>query len=205
MKINLMLGGDKPKNFPRSEVWAAVDGGLNYLLEENIEPIVVYGDFDTYTLKNNKINLLVDKKESQELTDSEYAIDKLIEQYPNLKEIVIYAATGGRIDHLLANIMLLSKYRDKSIKISICDDYNYIFVINSGRNILKKYIEYKYISFLPVFSNTKLTIRGAKYNCSELVLTNYRANATSNEFLEEDIEVNNNNACLVVYSKDKVV
>lgn len=197
-EINLMLGGLKPKNIV-SGFWCGVDEGARYLLKNNIVPLIVYGDLDSINLKLNE-KIIIRKKESQDLTDSDFAIQSVLKDFPNIGIINLYGATGKRLDHFFGNIMLLN---NEKVKVNIIDDNNLIFISKIQENILEYKKEYKYISFVPIFENTIITINNAKYNVENYKLTLEKPNATSNEFCsEENIILITNKKCLVIYSKD---
>ena len=99
--------------------------------------------------------------------------------------------------------MLLNNEKYSNVKISIIDDNNIITVAHSGQNIFERIEGYKYFSIVPIYKDTKMTIKNSKYEVEGLVLTLNRPNATSNEFANEkaiELEVSSN--VLVIYSKD---
>lgn len=201
-ELNVMLSGQKPNKIPNGD-WVAVDGGFNYLITNNIEPIAIYGDFDSLTDKPEKYNYI--KKESQDLTDSEFALLTIHKNFPKIKRLNIYGATGNRLDHFFANILLLrnSILRDANVDISIIDDNNFIYIGKKGTNDIEYKKEYRYISFVPLEDKTKITLINAKYSVEDYLLTIDRANAISNEFLNDsNIILEANKECLIIYSKD---
>ena len=83
------------------------------------------------------------------------------------------------------------------------DDNNIITVAKKGENIFSAKKGYKYFSIIPIFQDTKMTIKNSKYEVENLLLTLDRPNATSNEFCgEKDIKLEVNKNVLVIYSKD---
>ena len=70
-------------------------------------------------------------------------------------------------------------------------------------NIFEKIEEYKYFSIVPIYEDTKMTIKNSKYEVENLILTLNRPNATSNEFANgKAIELEVSSNVLVIYSKD---
>ena len=204
VEINLMLGGDMPKNFPKNENWAGVDKGASYLLKNNIYPIYSFGDFDSINIEDKKTLAKKSKifiKESQNEVDLEFALDKLLNLI-NVEKINIYGATGARLDHFLGNIMLLRNEKYKNVRIDVIDDNNIITISRAGENVFRKKENYKYFSVVPLESATTMTICGAKYDAENLLLTTTRPNATSNEFLKDEITLIVDKDVLVIYSKD---
>lgn len=204
-ELNLMFGGLVPKSLPETNNWCAVDSGVEYLLDNNIMPLAVYGDFDS--LKTTKIfendNILFRKKNSQNLTDGEFALEEITKDFPNIKKVNIYGATGKRLDHFYGNMLLLNNKKYEKLNLTIVDDNNIMYVVNKGTHIIKNNRRYKYISFVPIYENTAITIKNAKYNANNLMLSLVRPSATSNEFVDDkNIELITNKQCLVIYAKD---
>jgi len=96
------------------------DGGTRHALALNLMPDLVIGDMDSLdsavwkTLEEKNIPIELFPRDKNE-TDLELALNKAIEM--DSHEIVIVAALGGRTDHALANIALLSntKYAVRNI------------------------------------------------------------------------------------------
>ena len=206
-KINIMLGGVFPKGIPSTNLWCGVDKGALYLLNNGVNPILSCGDFDSITSEER--NEVKEKskyfkvKNSEDLTDAEFALENLLELFNEVEVIDIYGATGRRLDHFFGNILLLNNEKYNNVKISIIDNNNIITVAHSGQNIFEKIEGYKYFSIVPIYEDTVMTIKNSKYEVDNLVLTLNRPNATSNEFSSEKaIELQVSANVLVIYSKD---
>ena len=206
-KINIMLGGVFPKEFPSSNIWCGVDKGALYLLNRGVNPILSCGDFDSITLEQRKEVEEKSKyfkvKNSEYLTDAEFALEHILELFEDIEEIYVYGATGRRLDHFFGNIFLLNNKKYHHIKIRIIDDNNIITVAKKGLTIFENIEGYKYFSIVPIYEDTLMTIKNSKYEVDNLVLTLNRPNATSNEFSSEKaIELQVSANVLVIYSKD---
>ena len=98
-----MLGGVFPKEFPSSNIWCGVDKGALYLLNRGVNPILSCGDFDSITLEQRKEVEEKSKyfkvKNSEYLTDAEFALEHILELFEEVEVIDIYGATGRRLDH----------------------------------------------------------------------------------------------------------
>ncbi|MBU0278834.1 thiamine diphosphokinase [Gemella sp. zg-1178] len=206
LEINVMLGGLKPTFLPEKDVWIGVDSGAEFLIDNNIQPILICGDLDSFdyaTYKKILKNTRIIKKENQDLTDAEFSLNIIIKNFSKVKKINIFGATGRRLDHFFGNILLLNNSKYEHLEITLYDNNNIIFVSKLGVNKLTNNKEYKYISFVPIFENTVISIHNAKYSVENFKLTLDRANATSNEFFEDsNIILNTNKKCLIIYSKD---
>lgn len=202
-----MLGGVFPEELPSSDLWCGVDRGAFYLLDKGINPLLSCGDFDSINSEQRKEVEEKSKyfrvKDSEDLTDADFALENILELFDSIEEIDIYGATGRRLDHFFGNILLLNNEKYSNVKISIIDDNNIITVAHSGQNIFERIEGYKYFSIVPIYKDTKMTIKNSKYEVENLILTLSRPNATSNEFANEkaiELEVSSN--VLVIYSKD---
>lgn len=202
-----MLGGVFPGELPSSDLWCGVDRGAFYLLDKGINPLLSCGDFDSINTEQRKEVEEKSKyfrvKDSEDLTDADFALENILELFDSIEEIDIYGATGRRLDHFFGNILLLNNEKYNNVKISIIDDNNIITIAHSGHNIFKKIEEYKYFSIVPIYKDTKMTIKNSKYEVENLILTLNRPNATSNEFANgKAIELEVSSNVLVIYSKD---
>lgn len=206
-RISIMLGGVLPEELPLSNLWCGVDRGALYLLDKGINPLLSCGDFDSINSEQRKEVEQKSKyfrvKHSEDLTDADFALENILELFDSVEEIDIYGATGRRLDHFFGNILLLNNEKYNNVKVKIIDDNNIITIAHSGQNIFEKIEGYKYFSIVPIYENTKMSIKNSKYEVENLVLTLNRPNATSNEFANEkaiELEVSSN--VLVIYSKD---
>jgi thiamine pyrophosphokinase len=175
MNINILAGG--PEEFlpnlhtysSENDIWVGVDRGVYTLINKNITPAIAFGDFDSVS----KEELLVIESHVKELkrykpekneTDMELALNWAIEQKPSF--IRIFGATGGRLDHLLANVHLLVKpvMVDNDINLVLIDNQNILSLKGPGSYKIKKRVDKKYISFVPLTLDVKgLTLEGFKY------------------------------------------
>ena len=151
------------------------DGGCKVLEDLNINYDLALGDFDSFSesLINPNITKMKFKSEKDE-SDLELALDYALKLDP--EKILIYNATGKRIDHLLASINLLKKYKNNNI--IILDEDNEISV-SSSAVFLRNY--YKYISFFSIAEETVISLRGFKYNLDNYHLSQQDSLCLSNE------------------------
>ncbi|WP_079508392.1 thiamine diphosphokinase [Mesobacillus jeotgali] len=161
MKINLVAGG--PRNLipefhlhdGNEVVWVGIDRGVFYLLESGVKPAAAFGDFDSVSheemvqIEKAVADLKKFRPEKDE-TDMELALNWALCQNP--ASIAIFGATGGRLDHLTANIQLLVKplQENSAVHIEIIDTQNILYVKKPGSYTAEPNDEFKYISFLPI-------------------------------------------------------
>ncbi len=111
----LFLGGDLVatpqirKVICEAVVIGAANGGAERALKLGYEPTFVVGDLDSISeatirrLKNTDIYPYAPDKDK---SDSELALEHMLSFSP--QELIILGAVGGRLDHALANLYLLS-------------------------------------------------------------------------------------------------
>src|SRR5699024_12386416 len=111
-------------------------------------------------------------------------------------EIDVYGALGDRIDHELMNIQLLLNENFKNVDIRLIDKLNVIFKV-IGKKELKN-IGYKYISFIPFFNGTTLTLDGFKYD-GEVEISIGSTLTMSNYFVGQYATVETNQPVISIY------
>ena len=125
------------------DILIAADGGANHCFKLDVDPDIIIGDMDSITPKVKRyfishkskfISFPVDKDK----TDTELAITEAMKMDP--KEIYFFSYTGGRHDHLLANIFILENIIKKNISAIIVNKKTSIQLIN------KKQLHYNFIT-----------------------------------------------------------
>jgi thiamine pyrophosphokinase len=196
MFINILGGGPEEfipdlHNYGEDKgIWVGVDHGVFRLLHHGIKPDMAFGDFDSVNEDEwklieenvNQINRYLPEKDE---TDMELALNWSIKQSP--EAIRIFGATGGRIDHFLANIQMLGKKENlhPSITIEIIDKQNYVQIVPPGEYTLKEKCESKYVSFLPLSTEIEeLTLTGFKYPLQKRNISLGSTLCISNELIQ---------------------
>lgn len=133
--------------------WIGADIGSCLLLEAKIKPDLAIGDFDSITenqlkqVKENANQVKVFPVEKNE-TDLELAILEAIALKP--KNLFIFGATGGRMDHTLANIQLLYRLEQKNIRTTLIDIQNELTLFQSGSYQIERDPNLPILSFIPL-------------------------------------------------------
>lgn len=197
MEINLLVGGPSsewPSNLFKNadkKVWVGADRGALWLIKNGIHPTIAIGDFDSSSVEErNLINQNSQKvytaKPEKDDTDTELALKIIFQSFEKISRINIFGATGGRIDHLLANLffVLRSPFCDYTDKIFIFDRFNTINFFKPGSYMLQKEEDKKYLAFVPLTTVKKLTLIDEKYQLSQKDF-NFPVSLASNEFIGE--------------------
>lgn len=196
MKIRIVAGGPEyliPElnsfyNTPDC-VWVGVDRGTLYLIEQHIEPQYAFGDFDSVT-DNEKIKILQSHikvnqyRSEKDATDMEIAFEWALTQNP--EEILLFGASGGRLDHELMNMQLLYKSRFSSAIVKLIDIKNEISLQMPGSYRVDHDEKYRYISFLSHSEEVRgITLEGFKYPLKHAVLKAGSSLCISNELVNK--------------------
>lgn len=197
MIIHILGGGpiDLLPNFQlfreKEVIWVGVDRGVHTLFTMGLQPMIAFGDFDSVSekeflfIKNSLTELKVLKPEKDE-TDMEHALNWAIDQKPQM--IRIFGATGGRLDHMFANIELLvnPSMQQRDIQIEIIDHKNIIQLKAPGTYPVHKINNKKYISFIPISPEVKgVTLKGFKYPLTEYQIDIGSSRCISNELIND--------------------
>lgn len=136
------------KIITKEDYLIATDGGVKHIHELGLIPNIIIGDMDSIDpdlLKKYKSIKYPTKKNK---TDFELAVDYCLEN--KFQEIIIFGILGDRIDHMIANILLLAKTQTENIliKIKIIEGKKEIYVLNKEITIKGKVGDE--ISIIPV-------------------------------------------------------
>lgn len=158
------------------------DAGYLYARQLGLKVSRVIGDFDTAPAPaDDDVEILPIIKD---FTDSEAAVHHVFEK--GYMDITVLGGLGGRFDHTMGNIGILSRYTKLGAHIRILDGVNRVTMLEPGSYIFRK-DGYKYlgvISYSPYSSG--LTLEGFKYPLENTVLGNDTTLGVSNEILEDE-------------------
>lgn len=193
--IYIMAGGPAEyvpdlSTIKKPELWVGVDKGISTLLENNIEPNIVFGDFDSIDQGSLLAIKNIEKYEypsEKDDTDLGLAFSWALQQ--KSERVRIFGNTGGRMDHTLAGVQLL--LQDYSLQsetiVEIVDDRNVITAFPPGEYSIERLAPYKYISFFSMTSHVNdLTLRGFKYPLTNKKIRLGDTLCVSNELILEN-------------------
>ncbi|MCD5140535.1 MULTISPECIES: thiamine diphosphokinase [Mammaliicoccus] len=190
--------------------WIGVDRGTIELIKHDIKPVAAIGDFDSvsdeeYQQIIEHIDIDPVKKEKDD-TDLALAVNLAVEL--GYEEIRIYGATGGRLDHFMGAVQILTKpeFLEDNIQITLVDVQNEITVLKAGNHRISQVEGMKYVSFIPLSTNIRIKLEEFKYDLPFTTLAQGSTLTISNEFKaghehpSVTVELGN---ILMVQSKDK--
>lgn len=211
MRSIIVSGGKAPskellKEYIKDDDYiVGVDKGCNILREIEATPNIILGDFDS--IDKEVLNYYKDKgvkiekfNPEKDYTDTDLGYIKALEVNPS--EIILFGATGSRIDHMLGNIGILLKGLRENIKVTIVDDNNIMYAVNKSSLVKKE--KGCVISFHALSDVVKnLTIKNGKYPLNNYDMTLLEPRAICNEFLDDDIYIEfDSGIILILYTKD---
>ncbi|MCI5731362.1 MAG: thiamine diphosphokinase [Eubacterium sp.] len=162
----------------------AADGGFDYLEEIGLRADCVLGDFDSvesYNLPSDCIRYPRKKDDTDMMLAARLGLDK------GYTEFRIYGGLGGRLDHTLGNIQVLTYLsRQGAMGTLIGDTYSLRVVTDSVVTFGKDLPENRAGNLCSVFSlsdvSVNVTIQGLEYEVEGTTLTNSFPLGISNEF-----------------------
>ena len=182
-----------------------MDGGARHLLQFGVRPHVLMGDFDSISSKDleylKKLGTeIIEFPVEKDMTDTELATEYAISK--GFKNIIFIGVLGTRVDHSLANILLLKRMLDKGVKGHIVDEYNIITLIRDEIS-LRKQPGYN-LSLLPITSRVEgVTTKGLYFPLNNATIEMGSTWGVSNRFIDETAEVTiHDGLLLVIQSRD---
>lgn len=171
-----------------------VDKGMEFLYSHQIVPDYIVGDFDSvnpgiaeyYRMQTN-----VPVREFNPVKDaSDTEIAVRLAMTLGGKELIILGATGGRIDHLWANVQTLAVPFKAGVKAYIIDTQNRISLIGDETHLKKEEAYGPYFSVFPLGETVYgFNITGAKYPLKDHTLTPYDSLCVSNQIDAEEVVI----------------
>ncbi len=162
-----------------------VDGGCNYLIENNIKIDLLIGDFDSIKYKNFIDKVLNIKKIDMDYSDLEIATNYCIDK--KFSKVYLFGCTGKRSDHFLFNLRLMNKFFQNNIEVFMIDEFNVITLFDGERVFEKD--NFEFFSLVPIYENTVVSIIGAEYDLNNKELDMISALTLSNKWKKEKVNI----------------
>jgi thiamine pyrophosphokinase len=155
-----------------------VDRAAFWLLIHGVTPDAAIGDFDSTSKKELKsikksIKIIKYFPRKKNQTDMELAM-KYADSLTH-SEIIVFGATGTRLDHMLATLHMIRKH-------VLIDENNRMRLIGRGKTIIER-TSYRYISILPYTNSISLSLTGFRYNLDRKNLKKESSLGVSNEII----------------------
>lgn len=172
------------------------DGGYNHAKKMGIIPDVLIGDFDS-AKDFNEVQNRIEYPVRKDFTDGELAVEYAVEH--GADSVCLIGMTGDRLDHTLADIMLLDKCKNSVL----IDDNNEIYLLKDKLMIHGK--SSQTLSIVPIFSDAEgLCTKGLEYPLNNETLYFASTRGISNVMTEDVCEITIKRGCALVIKVDKV-
>ena len=171
-----------------------VDKGVEFLYKYDILPSYIVGDFDSlpeeiieYYRCETKVPIR-EYNPVKDASDTEIAIR--LGMTLGWSKLIILGATGGRIDHLWANVQTLMIPLKAGVEAIILDSQNRIRLIDGETHLKKEEAYGKYFSVFPLGQEVhEFSISGAKYPLHKHTLTPYDSLCVSNQISDDEVTI----------------
>lgn len=163
------------------------DGGLEKVNKLGLKPDLILGDFDSVNLsvleKFKNLNIETVRFPSEkDYTDMELAINHAVNK--GFNDIILVGASGTRLDHTVANILLIENYYKNNINIKILDNNNLIQMVYDNMTI--PFRKNHFVSIIPLSEKIEgLTLEGFKYPLNNVIVERGSTLCISNEIFED--------------------
>ena len=184
--VVLVANGQRPSHpkiiqiIKDAEKIICIDNGYEIIKDLKIIPSVIIGDLDSVNLNEVDQSVEIIKREDQNLSDLEKALNYCIEK--GFSKVYLLASTGLRDDHNLANLILIIDFIEKINVIILSDKYEIEAVKGKKQYKGKKNTQ---ISIISINESNKITTGGLKYNLKDEVLKS-RSHGISNSAIEDN-------------------
>lgn len=180
-----------------------VDKGVEFLYSHQIVPSYIVGDFDslseeivTYYKEETHVPIR-EFNPVKDASDTEIAVR--LGMTLGCSRLIILGATGGRMDHLWANVQILMIPFAAGVEAEIIDPQNRIRLIGGETHLRKEEAFGSYFSVFPLGETVYgFSIEGAKYPLTDHTLTPYDSLCVSNQIEEEGAIINFSNGVVIL-------
>lgn len=206
MKVLILTGGSVNVDFASEYIrkWnpdqiITADKGLLYAKQLGITPDIILGDFDSCN-KNIMEEFSTDEKiiAPCEKDDTDTGLAMIKAKEIGADEILLIGATGTRLDHVLGNIGQLVFAQRNGMKAQIVDEHNRIQALESESVISKNDQFGKYVSLIPIYQASGVTLHGFKYPLNDDTLVFHESWGISNELVKEEGKISFKEGCLLM-------
>lgn len=167
MKTLIILNGDLQSEAFLQKLAAScdfiicADGGYDKAKQAGVVPNLLIGDMDSIKSRDFMGEILQFPAEKN-WTDCELAIETALERGSD--EVVLTCTLGGRYDHAIANIYILTQYENVCIQEADCSIYS------CDKEMVLKNKTGKTMSLIPA-CETVATLRGFKYPVEQTIFS----------------------------------
>ncbi len=187
MKRCVVIGGAAIKNYEeikqylsKNDFYIFCDSGLNHIKSLCVNPDLIVGDFDSHERPEGNIETIVLPREKDD-TDTVYAVKEALKR--GFSNFLLIGVVGGRFDHTLGNIAILSMLHSKNIKAKLIDNFSEMEIVSNETKTISD--SFPYFSLLTLSGDARgVSIENAKYPLTNATITSEYQYGISNEVIK---------------------
>lgn len=170
------------------------DRGYDHALALGVTPDAVVGDLDSAAAPVQGAAVLLRYPAEKDFTDTQLAYEWA--RGRGADAFLLLAATGTRLDHGLANILLLKRMLDRGERGQLIDEHNKVWLTDSALAVHEP--AGALLSLLPLSDCSGVSLRGLRYPLEDAELRLGDARGVSNVITSSPAEVRVKNGLLLV-------
>ena len=180
----------------------AADGGFDTLAKLGIKPNILIGDMDSIGDKAERSGIgFIRHPVEKDETDSYLAYREGLRL--GYRDFRLYGGVGGRPDHTFANYSLLLGAKNDGCNITLIDKNFEIFVIKNEEVTLIGKEGATFSVFAFGGDAEGVTVAGAKYTCTDALLSESFPLGVSNSFLRGDVRISVTRGALLIMKETR--
>jgi len=204
-KVLILCNGNPPseqlfyQSRANAEYFIAADGGGNIARDFGVQPNIVIGDLDSFEkFEEDTYEIVFDP--DQESNDLEKALHHAVDI--RATHVHILGGTGQRLDHTLKNLSVLKQFNNYFEELLLKDDFGDTRLI--GKSFQEEIAIGTQVSLFPLSGKVSgVTTKGLKYSLKNETLENGIRDGSSNEVIENPIEINYKHGDLLFFLAQK--
>lgn len=162
------------------------DGGLRHAQALGLTPQLMITDCDSATdVAGQEVIRLTPEKDD---TDMQACVRESIAR--GCRRLYLVCASGGRLDHMLANLSLLEEAESKGVTCTLVDSRNEVYFHGGGQRCFPNTFHHRYFSIIPLDESLRgVTIQNAKYPLHDAHIKRAGMITISNETLGDSAQI----------------
>jgi thiamine pyrophosphokinase len=178
------------------------DGGAASAVAWGLAPQTVIGDMDSLPAVDRAALAargcqFIEHPRAKDETDLELALTYAAQE--GAQEIIVLGALGGRLDHTLANVLLLTLPKLEGISIRIADGREEALLVRGGEAVRLQGSPGDLVSLLPLGGDARgITTRGLAWGLQGDTLRFGFSRGVSNEQTSPEARIEVEDGCLLI-------
>jgi thiamine pyrophosphokinase len=191
---------------PTDRIFCA-DGGARHALALGLTPHAIIGDLDSLppelVAEMEAAGVAIHRHPMRkDQTDLELALEVAIAEKPD--EILLFTALGGRLDHTLANILLLAHPKYASVRFTLVDGPQWAILLHSHQSITIRGQPGDTLSLIPLSPKvSRVTLTGVEWPLEKATLSLGSTWTISNSLVNHQVTLQIGEGMVLLVHSDK--